>query len=202
MSASSVKVAGDKVRARRIERGLRVEDLARKAGCSLKSAQNAESGKNIHVATLAVIAGALKVEPKDLIEDGDPSLPSQRTFRVQIVIEGDMQELNKSDRLLNFVELLTKMVQPKDEIKITGVLSGSVILVLEMSEADALRLVVLFPDFHEHAREAIRGILFGFLAAYPDLYEHTRNAIKETPDGKFYFDIALLKPSICERQGA
>jgi len=190
MNASSVKVAGDKVRARRIERGMRVEDLARRAGCSLKSIQNAESGKNIQVATLAIIAAALKVEPKALIEDGDASIPPERMFRVQIVIEGDMLELNKSDRLLNFVELLTKMLQQKDEIKITGVMSGSVILVLEMAEDDALRLVTLFPDFHEHAREAIREKLLGYLADYPNLYEVTRHAIKEAPEGTFYFDIS------------
>jgi transcriptional regulator with XRE-family HTH domain len=154
--SSSIKPDGKKIQQLRSERGWTVEDLARKAGCVPKSIYNAEQGKNIRRPTLAEIAAALKVEPKDLIQAEQPE-PRGNLIRLQLMIEADMDKLNQSAFVQNLVELLTKVLSPTGEIAITDVKAGSVVVSLQMNEEDALRLVALFPDFKEHAREAIRA---------------------------------------------
>jgi transcriptional regulator with XRE-family HTH domain len=193
MSGRTVRVDGEKLRKLRAGRGWRVEDLAQKAGCHVKSIQNAENGKNVVVATLAVIAGALKVEPKDLILQDQAQPPTG--FRLQLVFEADLEKLNHSPQLHTLVELLTKMVSATGEITIKDVKTGSMIVTLAMNEEDALRLVSLFPDFHEHAREVIRAKVEGSKNQAPDYLERLRDAIYRKPDGRYYTSTTTMNPA-------
>jgi transcriptional regulator with XRE-family HTH domain len=187
MSGRTLRVDGGKLRKLRAGRGWRQEDLARKAGCHLKSVRNAENGEPVVVPTLAAIAGALKVEPKDLLlADQDQAQPTA-TFRLQLVIETDIEKLNHSPRLHSLIELLTKMLQAADgEITITDMKAGSIIVTLAMNEVHALQLAALFPDFQEHAREVIRAKIAGNKNQVPDFDEQLREGLYRKPDGKYY----------------
>jgi transcriptional regulator with XRE-family HTH domain len=165
--SSSVKPDGDKIERLRSGRGWTVEDLARKAGCVPKSIYNAEQGKNIRRTTLAEIAAALKVEPSDLLAERQPLA---NRIRIQVVIEGDLEQMRQSGCLDGLVGLLHTVLKPTGEvIQLGDFKAGSVILTLEFEEEDALRLVALFLDFKELAREAIRATPEGeaFLRGLP-----------------------------------
>jgi transcriptional regulator with XRE-family HTH domain len=190
MSGAFVQPDGQKITRLRQGRGWRVEDLARKAGCVCKSIQNAEKGKDIRLTTLTVIAGAFKVEPRELIL-GEQVQPTS-TFRLQLLIETDIEKLNNSPQLHSLIELLTKMLSATGEITITEVKAGSMIVTLAMKEEDALRLVALFPDFPEHAREVIRAKVEYSKSQTPDYQERLREAIYRKPDGKYYTSTSTM----------
>jgi transcriptional regulator with XRE-family HTH domain len=184
MSGRSVQPDGEKIRKLRHGHGWTVDQLRRKAGCVERSIQNAENGRPIQVGTLAVIAGALKVEPRELILDQQVQPTS--TFRLQLLIETDIEKLNNSPQLHSLIELLTKMLSAMGEITIKELKAGSIIVTLAMTEVDALRLIALFPDFHEHAREVIREKVEYSKSQTPDYQERLREAIYRKPDGKYY----------------
>jgi hypothetical protein len=46
----------------RVEKGWRVEDLVRKAKCSVRTVENVERGASVHLFTLGKFADALGVE--------------------------------------------------------------------------------------------------------------------------------------------
>jgi transcriptional regulator with XRE-family HTH domain len=189
MSGRSVQPDGEKIRKLRLARGWTVDDLSRKVGCVYKSIENAEKGRNILVPTLAVIAEALKVEPGELILGEQPQPTG--TFRFQLLIETDIEKLNNSPQLHSLIELLTKILSATGEITITDVKAGSMIVTLAMNEADALRLVALFPDFHEHAREVIREKV-EHSKKTPDYQERLREAIYRKPDGRYYTSTSTM----------
>jgi len=190
MSGRSVQPDGEKIRKLRHGHGWTVDQLRRKAGCVERSITNAEKGRNIQVGTLAVIAGALKVEPRELILDEQVQPTS--TFRLQLLIETDIEKLNNSPQLHSLIELLTKMLSATGEITITEVKAGSMNVTLAMNEQDALRLVALFPDFHEHAREVIRAKVEYSKSQTPDYQERLREAIYRKPDGRYYTSTATM----------
>ncbi len=152
MAGRSVQPDSERIRSLRIERGWRIEDLARKAGYSLRSIQNAEAGKRIDLTTLTVIAEALGVQPKELLKT---EVREEKRDMV-VVLSGD-----DKDKAATLAELLRLMLQAKGEITVKLVMEGSVIVTLEMNEADLLQMIELIPAFKEHARAAIAGTLEG-----------------------------------------
>lgn len=57
------------VRKLRLEKGLSQEQLAEKAKVSVRTIQRLESGQDVSIETLNLVAGALSVEVKDLFTD-------------------------------------------------------------------------------------------------------------------------------------
>ncbi len=161
MGARSVEPDKDRIRSLRQERGWTAEALAKKAGCAVRSVGNAEAGKRIELRTLNEIAGALGVKPAELmkVEAGSGAKPEAK-LTPQIVLSG-----SDAANVALLAELIAKTIQATGEITIKLVKEGSVIVTLEMIEADVLRLASLFHDFREHARSAIAA----------------------TPEGKAYF---------------
>jgi transcriptional regulator with XRE-family HTH domain len=159
----SVLAKGESIRQARLAKGWRAEDLARKAGYSKRTIENAESGKPIDMSTVADIATALGVDyasllPSDLLDR--PNL-----VRFQLSLEFDARQIEHSPHLQSFFDLLQRISQSDAPVRLQAVRQGSVILLLDMEEEGFLRLTALFPEFHEHAREAIA----------------------QTPEGKAYF---------------
>jgi transcriptional regulator with XRE-family HTH domain len=149
----SIRANGQNVRAARQAKGWRTEDLARKAGYSKRTIENAESGKPVDMTTIVDIAEALGLDYQSLLPGA--ALDRKDLFRIHLVLECDIREAEHSPHLRSFIELLQRMLPADGPIKLEAVTPGSVILALEMTEEDVLRLVALFPNFHEHARAAI-----------------------------------------------
>ena len=57
------------VRKLRLEKGLSQEQLAEKVKVSVRTIQRLESGQDVSIETLNLVAGALSVEVKDLFTD-------------------------------------------------------------------------------------------------------------------------------------
>ena len=191
MAKNSVEPDGEKLRSLRIGRGLSSEALAQVALCSVRSVQNAESGKNIHVTTLGLLAKALGVGPNELILGLKPPEPSSGKIRVEITIDADIDKLNNSPHIYSLIELLTKMIPGSNEITVTGVRDGSMIVTLEMNAADAEILAALFPGFHEKAREVIRDKAI-YASKSADYMERLREAIYRKPDEKYYTSVHTM----------
>ena len=147
MSERSVTPNGDKIRKLRRDLGWTGKQLAKNACCSEKSVGNAQNSVNIDLATLAGIAKALGVKVGELRKD---IIPPETIFTPQIVMG-----INDKESAAILVEVIRQTLQATGEITIKFVRSGSVIVTLEMNEADALRLVLIFPNFREHARAAL-----------------------------------------------
>jgi transcriptional regulator with XRE-family HTH domain len=154
----TVQPAGDKIRKLRMDRGLSVERLAQAAALAEKSIVNAEKGRNVLLSTINQLAKAFKVDVKELLQsNAEPVQEQEQTIRIEIVLKGSLLEFLKQPGIRSIVESLFKLLVANDAIKIDGLRSGSIIITLEMSQANALRLVVIFPHFQEYAWESIRS---------------------------------------------
>jgi transcriptional regulator with XRE-family HTH domain len=58
---------GQTIRKLRMKKALTLQEAADRFGCALRAWQKFETGKNFELYTLARIAKALEVEPKDLL---------------------------------------------------------------------------------------------------------------------------------------
>jgi transcriptional regulator with XRE-family HTH domain len=63
---------GGAIQRLRIEKGWRLEDLAEKANCSLKTVESVERGAKVYPYTLSRLAGALGVEVSTLVAGSAP----------------------------------------------------------------------------------------------------------------------------------
>jgi transcriptional regulator with XRE-family HTH domain len=142
----SVAPDGKAVQRLRIEKGWRVEDLADKAKCSLKTVENVERGRNVYLYTLNKFAKALGVEPSTLMAGAAlPDPPKkERRFKVQFTLEIPFEQFDESMHLVSFLNMLRDYLQAKDEITVVGVQEGSTIITLEMSLDDIQRLIDVF----------------------------------------------------------
>jgi transcriptional regulator with XRE-family HTH domain len=157
MGVRSVEPDKEKIRTLRLRRGWTAEVLAKKAGCAPRSVGNAEAGKGIAVRTLNEIAGALEVNPAELMK---AEIKTEPKLIPQVVLSG-----NDTTNIALLAELIAKTIQATGEITIKFMKGGSVIVALQMTEADVLQLARIFADFREHARAVIA----------------------QTPEGKAYF---------------
>jgi transcriptional regulator with XRE-family HTH domain len=139
---------GKAIQRLRIEKGWRVEDLAKKAKCSLKSVENVERGANAYLYTLSKFAQALGVAVSTLMIGTEPPDPpkKERRFKVQFTLEIPFEEFDESEQLVGFLAILKQIVQAKHEITVAGVEEGSTIITLEMSMDDIERLIYEFAD--------------------------------------------------------
>lgn len=161
---------GKKIERLRMARGFSVAELAKKAKLSQKTMGNARNGKPVLLGTIKLLADALGVTYGELLLESEASdAMLSRRVRIKIAVEGDIRELENSPYLKDFLNLLTKMLATED-IQNTNVEGGSIILTLVMSEEASKRLAEIFPNFREHARDAVR----------------------ELPDGLAYFNGTLV----------
>jgi transcriptional regulator with XRE-family HTH domain len=153
----SVAPDGKAVQRLRIEKGWRVEDLADKAKCSLKTVENVERGRNVYLYTLNKFAQALGVELSTLMAGAAlPDPPKkERRFKVQFTLEIPFEKFDESMHLVSFLNMLRDYLLAKDEITVVGVQEGSTIITLEMSLDDIQRLIDVFLSRH---REVEAGL--------------------------------------------
>jgi transcriptional regulator with XRE-family HTH domain len=142
----TVEPDGEAIQRLRIEKGWRVEDLAEKARCSLKTVENVERGANVYLYTLRKFAQALGVGVSTLMIGTAPPDPPKEEPRVKIhfTLEIPFAEFDESGQLVGFVNTLMQIVQAKAEITVAGVQEGSTIITLEMGMEDIERLIQEF----------------------------------------------------------
>src|SRR5579885_2695836 len=107
----TVEPDGVEIQRLRIEKGWRVEDLAKKAGCSLKTVENVEKGANVYIYTLKRVASALGVEPSELLIDGDDAplgrrRKKERVIRITFEVSTPYDEFDESSDLVNLLQEL------------------------------------------------------------------------------------------------
>jgi transcriptional regulator with XRE-family HTH domain len=174
---------GKTIQRLRIERGWRVEDLAKKAKCSLKTVENVERGANVYLYTLSKFAQALGAEVSTLMIGTEPPDPpkKERRFKVQFTLEIPFEEFDESKQLVSFLAMLKQILQAKDEITVASVEEGSTIITLEMSMDDIQRLL------HEFTGSRAKAELDAFRVAWlklPDAEDFTlTQTVENVEDG-------------------
>ncbi len=146
----TVEPDGVEIQRLRIEKGWRVEDLAKKAGCSLKTVENVEKGANVYIYTLKRVASALGVEPSDLLIDGDDAplerrRKKERVFRVTFEVSMPFDEFDESSDLVSFLQTLVSRLGG-GEMEPTGVKEGSTLIEIEMTLEQFLELAEAYAD--------------------------------------------------------
>ena len=139
------------IRRLRLERGWRVEDLARKAKCSVKTIENVERGQNVYVFTLTKLADALGVSYVTLVAGNEPpplppTLTSRSRFEVEIKVAVPYENFDECDQLVGFVELLKRLLERAGDVQVKAVREGSVVIVLEVNDDDIPGLFKQFMD--------------------------------------------------------
>jgi transcriptional regulator with XRE-family HTH domain len=157
MSESKRTVAADteKIQRLRMERGWRIEDLAKRSKSSVRAIRNAEKvGRRMYLVTLARIAQALGVEVKDLLPvSADAALPLADTAKslggVQISFTINMQfaSLDETEWLAAYIQEFLHRGGAKGEIDVVSVREGmSVVIDLAMSAEDAYNIACALVD--------------------------------------------------------
>lgn len=144
-SKRSIRADGEEIKRLRIAKGWRVEDLATKAICSVKTTASIERGaKNVYINTLAKIAKALGVEPAALVAGGKPPQEPpkpQNCVQVQLLFSFPFDQLDECEQLGELIEFLKKFLRGGGgDFNVVGVTPGSTIITLEMSFEDMMAL--------------------------------------------------------------
>jgi len=197
----AVKPNGDMIKRLRIEKGWRVEDLANKAKCSLKTVENVEKGANVYLVTLATFATALGVEYPTLVSGGQPPPEPpkpDRCIQVQIVVSIPFDDFDQSEQLGSFVTLLKRLIGSGGDINVVGVRPGSTIITLEMGEEDARTLAAacLAGEWDELPYEEIRlpsDLTYGTVILLGD---STTGDTSESLQGGTIIRLTPSKPSV------
>lgn len=146
----TVEPDGEVVQRLRIEKGWRVEDLAKKAGCSLKTVENVEKGENVYLYTLKRIASALGVEPAELLIDEDDAPPArmrkkERVWKITLEVSTPYDEFDESSDLVSLLQALVSRLGG-GEMEPTGVKEGSTLIEIEMTLEQFLELAEAYAD--------------------------------------------------------
>jgi len=183
----TVKPDGEAIQRLRIEKGWRVEDLADKAKCSLKTVENVERGRFVYLYTLSKFAQALGVEVSTLMAGAEPpapqNLPKKKWMgNVQITLNIPFGEFDECMHLVSLLNTLRDLIQARDEITVVGVQEGSTVITLEMSLDDIQRLIDVFLS---RRREVEAGLdAFGVsLLKLPDSEDFTLTETVENLEG-------------------
>lgn len=128
-----------------------MEDLARKAKCSVKTIENVERGQNVYVFTLTKLADALGVSYVTLVAGNEPpplppTLTSRSRFEVEIKVAVPYENFDECDQLVGFVELLKRLLERAGDVQVKAVREGSVVIVLEVNDDDIPGLFKQFMD--------------------------------------------------------
>ena len=135
----TVRPDAEAIKRLRLEKGWRVEDLAKKAICSVRTLDNIEKGASVYMNTLSKIANALDVEYKTLLPGGEPPAEPPRPeprVQVQITFAIPFAQFDESKQLGGLIEFLKKFMKGGGDVDVLGVEPGSTIITLEMNVED------------------------------------------------------------------
>jgi transcriptional regulator with XRE-family HTH domain len=145
----TVRPDGEAVKRLRLAKGWRVEDLAKRAVCSVKTIENVERGANVYMFTLAKIAKQFGVEFETLIDGGkpppDPPKP-QSAIQIQFVMSIPFDQFDESAQLGGFIEFLKQFLRGGGDINVVGVTPGSTIITVEVAGEDVRALLSAYKE--------------------------------------------------------
>ncbi len=138
----TVEPDGEAIQRLRIEKGWRVEDLAKKARCSLKTVENVERGANVYLYTLSKVAQALGVEVSTLMTGAaPPPLPKERSWTITIrITTPDDEAFDEATDLPRFMATLIERLGG-DDMEPRGIRRGSVNITVEITAEQIMRLI-------------------------------------------------------------
>jgi transcriptional regulator with XRE-family HTH domain len=147
----TVAIDADAVKRLRIAKGWKVEDLAKKVGCSLRTATNVERGANVYLFTASNFAEALGVELKDLLcgtfEKSTTKAeqpPAKRAIHVDLKLRIPFPEFDETVDTARLMEFLSKCVNWSAQVNFVAVRDGSTIVTLQIEEHDLVELLNAF----------------------------------------------------------
>ncbi len=152
----------------RKQKGWSIQRLSEKAEIGMRTAQKAVAGRPVGMDSLERIAAALEVSYESL-HAGNAQSPR---MKVQVVIQLDLSRA-EAPEVAQFIKLLGKTLPANHEIVIKDMRDGSLIITLDMSHEDAVRLVSLFPDLGEHVRDILRRTPEGMAYFHGDHTQET-----------------------------
>lgn len=129
----SVRTRKDEIKRLRHAKGWTADDLAMKAGHSLRSIQKAEAGGPVYISTVANIAAALGVDPTALLQDRKPK--TSLTINVIGQLTDDPEQ---SSRLQEIAAQFAEVIGAKGTVYIVAVQSGSIHIDLAFDNTDDL----------------------------------------------------------------
>jgi transcriptional regulator with XRE-family HTH domain len=149
----TLPVRGETLKNLRVKKGWPVRELAKKAGCSKETIENAERGRPVYLATLAKIARALDVAVDALLADSS-DLPTPATtnpspvrrIAFDITLRFEMADFDESNQFGSLMMQLVRRAATQSLIDINSITDGSVIIRGEMDEEDYARLLAAFRE--------------------------------------------------------
>lgn len=151
----SVVVRSEEVCRARDAKGWSTEELARRAGYSVRTIQKIEAGEPVSPSTASDIAAALKVPYEVLVPSPGSERPNM--FRAHLILECDVREAAQSERLQSFIDLIARFLPDPSAFRLRSLSLGGESLPLETSEENLVMLATSLRDIQDHALEAIAG---------------------------------------------
>lgn len=163
LNTRTVQANGAVIKRLRTERGWRVEDLAKKAKCSVRTIKNVEGGASVYVFTLRKLAEVFSVEYLALTTDiisltTDKSKTCKhRTWEVNIRISTPYEEFDESSDLIRFMSALIDRIGGKDieQMKPTSVTPGSTEITVEMTAIQLQWFLLHYIHYHQENVERV-----------------------------------------------
>lgn len=145
---------GAKIRNLREARGWQVQDLADKAECSLKTVNNVEKGRPCFKSTLVRFAKVFGVQYDALLPQGAVSTETQGTppakpdplVMITINLTIPFQDFDETDELTALIKHVKGLIMKKDDFVDVTVKNGSTIIVITMTETEALQFTEAYGD--------------------------------------------------------
>jgi transcriptional regulator with XRE-family HTH domain len=136
---------GEAIQRLRIEKGWRVEDLAKKSRCSLKTVENVERGRSVYLYTLSKFAQALGVEVSTLMAGAAPPDPpkKERVWKVIIQVSTPYEDFDESNDLVKLLQTLVSRLGG-EEMEPNQVRKGSTRIEVEMTLEQMVKLIEAF----------------------------------------------------------
>jgi transcriptional regulator with XRE-family HTH domain len=148
----TVLVAGDRMKALRIQKGLTQKDLADMTGLSIGTVASLQSGGPCFPHSILQVAKTLEVpyESLALVDPGALTVPvaykGVRLARVLFSVELSLQELDQTQPLIDLVNKVREESGAKYPIVVIALFEGSVIFELLMALNDIGTLATAFAD--------------------------------------------------------
>lgn len=155
----SVVVRGEEVSRARNAKGWSTEELARRAGYKVRTIQKIEAGEPVSPSTASDIAAALKL-PYELLVPS-PAVERPNMLRAHLILECDVREAAKSGQLRALIDLIAQFVPNPAAVKLNSLSLAGESLQLDMPQENVFALIALFPEFQDHALEAIAQTVEG-----------------------------------------
>jgi transcriptional regulator with XRE-family HTH domain len=134
---------GEKIKEVREAKGWSQERLARATRRSERTIQSIERGEACYRSTLNVIAEALGSSYLSLVLKADltPIPKDQKRVIAIIAVKIDYSEFDETIDLAKLIEDISQRCGFKDAVEVIHVKKGSVIITLNLSESDFIRLL-------------------------------------------------------------